>query len=322
MNILITGGFGNIGIAVLEECIKRGHVVTVFELENRRAKRLSKRYSKRSIQTLFGDIRNLEDVRKAVKNQDAVIHLAAILPPLSDEKPELCKAVNVTGIKNILLSIEKNLNGTVLVEVSSASVMGPTQSREPPVKPTDIVVATDMYSRTKIEAEKLVEGISSRYCILRLAAVLPTNINISYFMSIIKVMYDMPLAARCEIVLDIDVASALVSAAEGLYNNGEICSKKGFIAGGIINGCQLTNREMLSAVFKQVGLPFPRESLFVTDVNGYYIDWYDTQETQRILNYQNHSFEQWKEIIKRRLNKFKVLLLLFKRPILNWLESQ
>lgn len=322
MNILLTGGFGNIGIAVLEECLKRGHIVTVFELENKRAKRLSKRYSKRSINTIFGDIRNINDVCKAVENQDAIIHLAAILPPLSDEKPELCRAVNVTGIKNILDSIEKNWDRAVLVEVSSASVMGPTQNKEPPVRPTDSVEATDTYSSTKIEAEELVERRCSRYCILRLAAVLPTNINISYFMNMIKVMYDMPLEARCEIVLDIDVASALVSAAEDLYNNGEICCKKGFIAGGKEKGCQLTNRGMLSTVFKQVGLPFPRESLFVTDVNGYYIDWYDTQETQRILRYQNHSFEQWKTIITRRLRRFRILLMLFKRPILSWLENQ
>ena len=70
----------------------------------------------------------------------------------------------------------------------------------------------------------------------------------------------MPLDARCEIVLDIDVACALVSAAENLANSGKLSGKKGFIAGGKENGCQLTNREMLGAVFEQIGLAFPYPS--------------------------------------------------------------
>lgn len=322
MNILITGGFGNIGMAVLEECLNREHDVTVFELKNVRAKRLSKKYARRSVKTIFGDIKDLSDVSKAVENQDAVIHLAAILPPLSNEKPELCRAVNVNGICNLLSAIERNKNRIVLVEVSSASVMGPTQSIEPPVKPNDRFAATDVYSRTKIDAEEIVESTSSCYCILRLAAVLPTKLNISYFINMIKVMYDMPLDARCEIVLDIDVAHALVSAAENLYRNGEIANKKGFIAGGNANGCQMKNGEMLKSVFKELGLQFPRETLFANDVNGYYLDWYDTIETQRILGYQNHSCEHWKTIIKKNLGKYRILITLLRQPILKWLESQ
>jgi len=322
MNILITGGFGNIGVSVIEECIKQGHKVSVYDLESTSTKRLSRAFLKYSVKTIFGDIRDTDSVDNAVKNQDAVIHLAAILPPLSDKEPVLCKEVNVKGIKNILEAIEKYGNEAVLVEVSSASVMGPTQNLQPPVKPGGSVVATDTYSRTKIEAEKLVEDSKVHYCILRLAAVLPTKMHISYFIHMVKIMFSMPLEARCEVVLDIDVASALVSAAGNVYNNGELSGGKGFIAGGMQNGCQLTNGRMLNGVFRQIGLPFPRESLFSTNINGYYLDWYDTQDTQRILNYQNHSFEEWKSIIRKRLRIYRIPIKVFKRLILNWLEKQ
>lgn len=67
---------------------------------------------------------------------------------------------------------------------------------------------------------------------------------------------------------------------------------------------------------------FPRETLFENDVNGYYLDWYDTIETQKILGYQNHSFDYWKIIIKKNLSKYRVLITLLRRPILKWLESQ
>ncbi len=322
MNILITGGFGNIGISVIEECLRREHSVTVFDLKNRRTEKAAKKFSKQMVRTVFGNITNITDVSKAAKDQDAVIHLAAILPPLSNSNPALCRAVNVTGIKNLIDSIKALNKNTVFVEVSSASVMGPTQKKSPPVCSDDPMNGTDNYSKTKIEAETLVEKSGLPSCILRLAAVLPTNINLSYFTNMIKVMFDMPLDARCEIVLDLDVASALVSAAENLYSGGSLCGKKGFIAGGDKNSCRLTNRDMLTSVFKQTGLSFPSEELFSSNINNYYLDWYDTEDMQKILCFQNHSFDQWKSIIGRKLSAYKLPILLFNRTILKWLENQ
>lgn len=322
MNIAVTGGYGNIGISVIEECLRRGHSVTVFDLENERSKKLARRYLKKNVKSILGDVRNYADVDRSIKDQDAVIHLAAVLPPLSDRNPDLCKAVNTSGCDNIIKAIKNNGNRAALVEVSSASVMGPTQDRVPPVRPDDAVIATDMYSRTKIEAERLVAGSGIRYCILRLAAVLPTNINVRYLLTMMRIMFDMPLEARCEIVMDIDVAYALVSAAEDLKTSGTMCGRRGFIAGGWKLGCQLTNGEMLMDVFSQAGLLFPKPDLFTKNINGYYLDWYDTEEIQNLLNYQNHSFDQWKEIIKRKLGRYSALIRACKRPILMWLENQ
>jgi nucleoside-diphosphate-sugar epimerase len=321
MKVLITGGYGNIGIAVLEECLKRGHEVTVFDVQNGKTMRQARKHSRRSVKTLWGDIRNPECVSNALEDIDAVIHLAAILPPLSDANPRLCEQVNVGGVENLIDAIL--LRGkAALVEVSSASVMGPTQAKEPPVRPHDALVATDTYSKTKVEAERLVESRLSAYCVLRLAAVLPTNINVGYFINMIKVMFDMPLKARCEIVLDIDVAFALVSAAENLLGGGELRGKTGFIAGGPGKGCRLTNGGMLREVFGRIGLRFPRETLFASDLDNYYLDWYDTGEIQAILRYQNHSFDEWKDIIKRKLGRYAWLIRICGRPILGWLERQ
>jgi nucleoside-diphosphate-sugar epimerase len=47
MNIAVTGGYGNIGISVIEECLRRGHSVAVFGLENKRSKKLARRYLKK-----------------------------------------------------------------------------------------------------------------------------------------------------------------------------------------------------------------------------------------------------------------------------------
>ena len=232
MNILVTGGFGNIGAVVVEECLRRGHSVSVFEVPNKRTEKLARRYRKRGVNVQFGDLRKADDVARAVAGHDAVIHLAAILPPVSDARPDLCEAVNVGGTRNLIHALQASAPQAALVAVSSASVMGPTQKRTPPVRPDDPLAPTDAYSKSKIAAEALTTASGLRYCILRLAAVMPTTFMLPVMLSMIKLVFDLPPGARCEIVLDLDVAFALVSAAENLAGSGEMAGKKGFIAGG------------------------------------------------------------------------------------------
>ena len=322
MNILVTGGFGNIGAIVVDECLRRGHTVSVFDVQNKRTQKLARKYGKRNVHVLFGDLRKAEDVSRAVVGQDLVLHLAAILPPVSDAHPDLCQAVNVGGTANLIDALQACTTKAALVLVSSASVMGPTQERIPPVRPDDPLSPMDTYSRTKIEAETLVAASGLRYCILRLAAVLPTVLNYSSLFAMIKLFFDMPLGARCEIVVDLDVAYALVSAAENLLGSGEIAGKRGFIAGGEAQGCQMRTRDLVGVVFRPIGLRIPDESLFSPELDSYYLDWYDTEETQSILRYQRHSVEGWQQIIMKRIRYVRPFLPLFKAAIVRWIEKQ
>jgi len=76
MNILITGGYGNIGIMVVRESLKRGHHVTVFEVRNKATAKKARQYEKRSVTTRFGDIRDRDDVKNALSGLgDAIDHV-------------------------------------------------------------------------------------------------------------------------------------------------------------------------------------------------------------------------------------------------------
>ncbi len=322
MNILITGGFGSIGVVVVEECLSRGHTVSVFEIPNKRTERLARRYSRRNVGVFFGDLGHAGDISRAVVGQDVVLHLAAILPPLSDARPELCQAVNVGGTANLIQALHTADTPAALVLVSSASVMGPTQKQIPPLQPDDPVVPTDVYSRTKVEAEALVAAAGLRYCILRLAAVLPTTINYSAVFSMIRLIFDMPLDARCEIVVDLDVAYALVSAAENLAGSGGVAGKRGFIAGGQGQGCQIRTRDLVDKVFVPLGLDVPDASLFSPELDSYYLDWYDTGEMQSLLRYQRYSMAQWQAIVLKKTRFIRPFVCLFKGSIMKWIEKQ
>jgi nucleoside-diphosphate-sugar epimerase len=62
LNILVTGGFGSIGVVVVDECLRRGHAVSVFEVRDRRTEKLARKYVRRNVKVPFGDLRNKDDV--------------------------------------------------------------------------------------------------------------------------------------------------------------------------------------------------------------------------------------------------------------------
>jgi nucleoside-diphosphate-sugar epimerase len=298
MKVLLTGGFGTVGLSILDLLIAKGHEVTVFEIRNKNTMRQARRYSSGLAAILFGDIRNASDVDKAVAGQDVVVHCAAIVPPYCDENEKLCFDVNVGGTQNIVRAITKQDNAAPLVYISSASVMGPTQDREPPVSVTDPVNPIDSYAQSKVDAENLVRISGIRYCILRLGAVMIRSFvnNIQQF----KLAFEIPLRARCEVVVDFDVATGVVHAAEIMSEDGLIDGATYFIGGGKQNGCQITALEMYEAVFTPLGIKVPPASLFSDNLNNYYLDWYDTEQAQQILSFQNHSLDEYRAILREK----------------------
>ena len=157
MRILITGAFGNIGKAVIEEASKRHHEVIVFEIENKKTRKDARKYREKIKDVFFGDIRNFEDVNKAVRECDAVIHLAAIIPPVSKKHRELTMDVNYGGTVNLIHAIKEAKRTIPFIFTSSASVMGPTQLQDKLVDRNDPLVITGNYEETKIKCEEFLK---------------------------------------------------------------------------------------------------------------------------------------------------------------------
>jgi NAD(P)-dependent dehydrogenase (short-subunit alcohol dehydrogenase family) len=94
--ILITGAFGNIGKAVISEAHRRHHKITVFEIDNKKTRKVARKYQE-IIRVVFGDIRDFEAVKKAVQESERVIHLAAFIPPLSWELAKMSPYADRAG---------------------------------------------------------------------------------------------------------------------------------------------------------------------------------------------------------------------------------
>ena len=107
--VLVTGAYGNLGYLTALNLFGRSDVdLTLFGRRSENGIRMHKKLSKKGkFRTVWGDIRDKDAVREAVKDQDCIIHMAAMLVPKTEEDPKLAHDVNVNGLVNIMKAAEE-----------------------------------------------------------------------------------------------------------------------------------------------------------------------------------------------------------------------
>ncbi len=318
MKILVTGAFGNIGKAVIEEAKKRNHEIIVFEIDNKKTRKDAQKYRNKVKEVIFGDIRNFEDVKKAVQESEIVIHLAAIIPPTSKKHRELTMDINYGGTVNLITAIKQTKKNIPFIFTSSASVMGSTQLNEKLVNRNDPLVITGNYEESKINCEEFLKENADNYLVFRLAGVLPAFSVLSFkaVFPFLEEIFDMHRDMRLEMVMAEDVAAALVSGAEKLKSGNTQKNQAYILGGGEKNGWQLRGGEFLSRLFGSISMPMPDEKYFTQDINNYHLDWYDTKEAQQEFDFQNHTFDDFLKRIKKTFGIFKLPIILFRKIII------
>ena len=104
--ILVTGGAGFIGSNLCELLLSSGHrVVCLDNFSTGHWENISSLLNNARFQLVVGDIRNLDDCRKAVIGVDYVFHEAALgSVPRSIKDPITTHEVNTTGFLNMLVA--------------------------------------------------------------------------------------------------------------------------------------------------------------------------------------------------------------------------
>jgi nucleoside-diphosphate-sugar epimerase len=129
--ILVTGGSGFIGSALVKALVREGHHVRVLDNNSRGAARRLREIEK-EIEFIEGDIRDAETVARAAHDCDEVHHLAFINGTrFFYTAPELVLEVGVKGIVNVLDACRR-ANVSTIVLASSSEVY-----QTPPKIPTD-----------------------------------------------------------------------------------------------------------------------------------------------------------------------------------------
>jgi nucleoside-diphosphate-sugar epimerase len=133
--MLVTGGTGFIGSAVVRALVKAGAQVRVLDNDSRGSRqRLADVLS--SIELVIGDIRDPQVVKQAAVGANAVLHLAAVNgTEFFYSKPELVLEVAVKGMMNVLDACLEH--GVKQLFTASSSEVYQT----PPRIPTDELVS-------------------------------------------------------------------------------------------------------------------------------------------------------------------------------------
>ena len=293
MKVLLTGASGNVGTHVLSELLRQGHTVCCFvpEKERRQGRRLMRQGNPGQVEVVVGDIRDADAVYAAVVDQEVVIHLAALIPPVSDYQPVLARAINVGGTQNLIAAMQAQPQPPRLIYTSSVALFGNTQSLPPPRRVGDPLAPMDPYSRHKAECERLIAASGLTWAVLRLAAV--PRFNESFDPVRLRAMFSIPLTDRIETIHPYDAALALANA----IVSQDVWGKTLIIAGG--SRCRMQVRDYYQGYFEAAGIGFFPAQYFAT--TSYHLDWYDTDESQALLQYQRYSYEDFIRQYRRNL---------------------
>lgn len=160
MKILVTGGAGFIGSHIVEELVQRGDKVRVFDNFSTGKRENIEKFLDR-IDLVEGDLRNIDDVKKAVSGVDYILHQAALPSvPRSIEDPITTNEVNVKGTLNILVSA-KEAGVKRVVCASSSSVYG--EAKERVKKETMPANPLSPYALSKFAGERYTKMFYSIY---------------------------------------------------------------------------------------------------------------------------------------------------------------
>ncbi|MHA1649452.1 MAG: hypothetical protein ACTSYB_04585, partial [Candidatus Helarchaeota archaeon] len=110
---------------------------------------------------------------------------------------------------------------------------------------------------------------------------------------------------RVEFIHPKDIAIACKNAVTTKY------SKEIYLIGGG-PACQTTFYDQITQLFAIFNLPPPKKEKF--NQNPVWLDWYDTSRSQKVLQFQRHTFEDYIQDLKKNLG-WKVSFIRFFAPL-------
>jgi len=162
MSVIVTGGAGFIGSHLVDKLVELGFTVKVLDnLSSGSLENIKHLLVKKNIEFVYIDIKNYEELKKALKNVETVFHFAANPEVrVSTVNPEVHFRENIIATFNVL---EASRTGEVkeIVFASSSSVYGEADNipvpEEAPVRPVSV------YGASKASCENLLHAYSVLY---------------------------------------------------------------------------------------------------------------------------------------------------------------
>jgi nucleoside-diphosphate-sugar epimerase len=254
---------------------------------------------KNRCEVVWGDISDELVVRRISKGVDAVIHLAAVIPPLSENNEELSYRVNVVATQHLIKAVKEGSPKARFIFASSVGVYGYQDKSSPPKTAADPVHPVNAYGRQKVMCEELIRSSGLEWAILRLGVCFDSKFALQANLATIRMQFDVHPGVRIEQVHPKDVALALSNAVSASGAKSKIL----LIGGG--EQCRTTSGKLIQSIFDVVGIKLPDR---IYGNENFYTEWIDTSESQRILNYQKHTLSGTVMELQRKLRIVNILI--------------
>ena len=148
MSIMVTGGTGFIGNRIIRKLLDRGEEVVCFDLAPPRNN--LEPYADR-INFYRGDISQIPHLLEAINTFKVhkLIHMAALLPPDTEDRPHFGMSVNIQGTNNVF-EAARWTNIQRVVYASSIAVYGVQETfGNRPINENDLSDPVNVYGMTK-----------------------------------------------------------------------------------------------------------------------------------------------------------------------------
>lgn len=286
MQVLLTGASGNIGTSTLAALTAQGHRVRALVTDTARGHVAPAFRAHPRVEVVQGDLRDAGSLPGLVEGQDAVLHLAYVIPPRSDEDPTTARAVNLDGTRGLIEAAQQQSRPPRFFFASTFDLFGDTTDQAPPRHADDPVRTTDLYTTHKLQGEEWVRESGLIWSIFRFSDVPLMGLRSPH-----RIMFDIPLAQRFEVLHTADAGVAVAR----LLSTDAAWERVLLVGGG--PSCQVTYGEFLFGLLDAMGLGKLPEAAFST--SPYCTDWLDTTDSQALLDYQRHSFADIVEEMRR-----------------------
>ncbi len=301
--VLVTGACGLVGRATVTRLLQDGRDVIATDLRSPATEKIAAAWgSSPHLRVEWCDLTRDDDVTALLTRcaPSAVIHLAAVIPPLCYSRPELARAVNVDATDHLLRAASSLPRLPRFVMASSVAVYG---ARNPTLHHDVLDAATpmtptDLYGALKAESELHVRESALDWVVLRLGGVMTVEPASGLDLDMVHFASLLPVDGRIQTVDVRDVARAFAAATTADVV-GEIL---------LIAGDDATHRLLQGDVTPSLtgaqglagAIPVGRRGDPDDDTTWFATDWMDTTRAQEALDFQRHRWPDMLEEIRVR----------------------